>query len=62
MIGLLRKMDADLVRREASVMEYEIALVPGPAQDRMPAATAVRSSFGLDPFESAQAHAAAFRW
>ncbi len=61
-IGLLRNMDADLVRRDGSVMEYEIALVPGPAQDRMPAATAVRSSFGLDPFESAQAHAAAFRW
>ena len=40
MIGLLRKMGAELVSRESITMEYEIMLVPEQARDRVPVAAA----------------------
>ena len=39
-IGLLRRMGAELVGRESVTMEYQMMLVPGRARGRVPAAAA----------------------
>lgn len=68
-IGLLRKMGAELVRRGRGTVDYEIMLVPEQARDRLPAAAAAgqgaRTEVAAGPqpaWSSAWDDAAVSRW